>query len=137
MSEYKYKLTLEVEDCGRRTFSAEGEFDSQTDMQDSIPFDIARAIESTMNCPPNPMALAGARESECFSLVAGLAFAYQKWDAEEDFDNCMKVVVDVDRLCAASDDDRKKRVKTMLEHHGIEAKLTECSNTKDEALKRS
>ncbi len=121
MSKYQYKLTLEVEDGGRRTFTAEGKFDSQAEMQRSIPHDIASALQSTMNCPPSPMALAGARESDSWSLVGGLAFAYQEWDGESDFDECVKIVVDVDKLCGTNDEDRNTFVKSFLDIHGIKS----------------
>jgi len=120
MSKYRYKLTLQVEDHGNRTFTAEGDFDSQPDMEQMIPFDIARALLATMNSPPDSLALAGARDGDCWSQVAGLAFAHKEWDAELDFEECVDVRVDVDKLCGTSDPDHKEYIKSLLERHGIE-----------------
>ena len=122
MSRYKYKLTLEVIDHGKSTFIAEGEFDAQCEMTRTISFDIAKALKATMNVPPNPMALAGAMESSAWSLVAGLAYADGKWDGDVDFDECIKVVVDVDKLFQTDDIAEKETAKLMLTRSGIKIK---------------
>jgi hypothetical protein len=124
MSKYKYKLTLEVEDCGHRTFTSEGEFDSQSDMKDAIPWDVAKALQATFTFPPDLIELAEAMETDCLSLISGLAYAHRMWNGEEDFDDCMNavVVMDVAKLCGTEDADKKEAVEKTLKLYGIESK---------------
>lgn len=119
MSQYRYKLTLEVQDCGSRKFVAEGEFNSQADMELSIPHDIARALKATMICPPSPLALAGPMERDCWSIVAGLVYLYSEWDGEHDFDNCLSVTVDLDMLCGTNEESKNLQAKDFIKLHGI------------------
>lgn len=122
MSKIRYKLTLEVNDNDRTTFTTECECDSQEEMGRNIPTDIARALVATMASPPSSMAMAGAMEGDPWSLITGLAFAYSEWDGELDFDDCVSIIVDIDKLCATNEPDRNDRIKEWLGRHGIEIK---------------
>lgn len=118
VAEFRYKLTLEVvaSDSTSR-FEVDSEFDSMSDMEDIIPYDVARALKATMHeDAPNSLALASAMEGDGWSIVGGLAYAREKWDVNTDFDKCVKVVVDIDKLCKGCDD----IVEKVLLAHGIE-----------------
>ena len=121
MSQCRYRLVLElVEDDGdTRYFAVNCGFDSQVDIRRLIAQNIARALRSTMDSPPSALELAGAMEGDCDSLTAGLSYAHKKWDGENAFEDCVKIIVDVDKLCSMENDRHKYGVKVVLMSNGI------------------
>lgn len=122
MEKFRYKLTLEVETGDSLSkFETENSFDSCSDMEDIIPHDIARALKATMNSDecPSPLALAGAMEGDVLSIVAGLAYARDRWNSSFDFEDCLKVVIDVGKLLEEKDEIKEIDV-SILSRCGIE-----------------
>jgi len=120
MSDFRYKLTFEVKEYGNRTFTAEREFDSNDFMGNRIADDIALALKATMSNWPSSLVMASAMESDCLSQIYGLGVAYEAWDGACDFEDCIKVVVDVKKLCGGDDPVEVERVKERLRKYGIE-----------------
>ena len=117
MHEYSYKLTLDVMDHGQRTFTVSREFRTQWEMQQEMALDIARSLPATMNSPPHSMEIASAIETE-ESLISGVARAYQAWDGNCDFCECVTIIVDFAKLKQEPDSD-DAFTRTMLERSGI------------------
>ena len=116
---YRYRLTLEVEDHGARTFSGAAETDRQHELAEKLAYDIERML-SILNDPPTPEVLVEAisEEGEYSRPLQLMALLHRHWDGEESIEDVFTVSVDLDKLCASADDDEKATVVYFLEKAG-------------------
>lgn len=105
MSEYRYKLSLEITDHGDRTFTATSESDCQSEFADSLAFDIGRML-GILNCPPDEASLVlVSNPMNASGIFVALARLKSAWDANHDFDSAFAVTVDVSRLLSEAEPD--------------------------------
>ncbi len=106
-NEYSFRLTLEVIDDGRRTFSAERDAADQSSLATAIAWELDRML-AILNCPPTAAEVAGAMEGgSTRSLIGLLAYLHDKWDGGNNFEDCVRLVVDIGKLCASDDEESR------------------------------
>lgn len=100
-SKSSYELTLNVTEFGQtRSFSANGSSVDQVEMARSLANDVGRAVVSTMECPCNEWDLIGGRiGSSAREKLGALYYAHRYlWSYEANFDDCIDITVDIDKL---------------------------------------
>jgi hypothetical protein len=117
MGECGYRLSLKVVDNGVREFAVEREFTAASSMSESIAYEVASAFRATMDEPPSSMMMSKAMEDNWCSIKC-LATAHEEWDAEIDFDECVRIVVDFDKLCGTVSEPRKSMIMAVLRRFG-------------------
>lgn len=110
-----YKLTFECEDNGVRRFEAESSNQTQHGLAKSLACDIARMLEATLNMPPSALQVAGAIEHGMRGVVTALSYASEEaWTAESNFDDCIELIIDIDKLMDGAEQDRIDLVRRVL-----------------------
>lgn len=126
-----YKLTLEIDEYGQRSFSAASDSDDQGELADSLAFDIHRML-GIMNTPPSDASIVRAMNSDTpgrYDLLAMVALLYRFWTLENRIQDCIRLTVDVDKLCHGDDEERLETVRHHLRHCGFASEETATTET--------
>ena len=118
-----YKLKFECEDDGVRRYESSYSSSDQERLAKALSDDIARMIEATMTFPPSSMDVARAIEGDTFGFVKGIAYALSVgWTGEFGEDECVDVIVDVEKLAQGRSDLERATVRWVLRKCGIKMK---------------
>jgi len=110
---FRYKLTLEVDDFGQRSFSSTYESHCQTLLATQLCFDVKRMM-TILEEPP--LTEEFVRVMEALQSPFGfLAFLSSKQYGDKAFEDCIRLTVDVGLLCH-DDDKTAAEVRGLLEY---------------------
>ena len=113
MSKFKYKLTLEVEEFGTRSYSSSDEGESQHDTFSGLGFHIAKAIDLLNSGPTDYEVVLAMSSEECKSAMYAIAKLCALWDAENDFESCIHVTVDLEKMVTDDEDSKEEAIRVI------------------------
>jgi len=113
MTEFRYRLSLEVVDHGERSFSAQATADCQDRLARDLAFDISRMF-GCLNVPPSDAELVRVLQPPggYISPLQFLALLESFWDGTQALEKALSLVVDVNQLISdeASDEEEQRRL---------------------------